>query len=75
MSERSDEKINENLRPEEAIQVAMERERRARDFYLQCAKTVVDPGVRKMFEFLAKEEINHLALLEREYDRFIAREG
>jgi rubrerythrin len=75
MSERSDEKVNENLRPEEAIQLAMERERRARDFYQQCAQTVRDPGVRKMFEFLAKEEVNHLALLEREYDRFIAREG
>jgi rubrerythrin len=36
---------------------------------------VRDPGVRKMFEFLAKEEVNHLNLLEREYDRFIAREG
>ena len=69
MSERSDEKINENLRPEEAIQVAMERERRARDFYLQCAKTVVDPGVRKMFEFLAKEETNHLKILQAELDK------
>ncbi len=75
MSERDDEKVNENLRPEEAIQLAMERERRARDFYRQCAQTVRDPGVRKMFEFLAKEEVNHLTLLEREYDRFIAREG
>jgi rubrerythrin len=75
MSERGDEKINENLRPEEAIQLAMERERRARDFYQQCAHTVRDPGVAKMFEFLAKEEVNHLNLLEREYDRFIAREG
>jgi rubrerythrin len=75
MSERENEGIDKNLRPEEAIQLAMERERRARDFYRDCAKTVDDPGVRKMFEFLAKEEVNHLTLLEREYDRFIAREG
>jgi rubrerythrin len=75
MSERDDEKVDQNLRPEEAIKLAMERERRARDFYRQCAQTVRDPGVCKMFEFLAKEEVNHLNLLEREYDRFIAREG
>jgi rubrerythrin len=53
----------------------MEREQKAREFYLTCAGIVSDPGVKKMFEFLAKEEARHYELLEREYDRFIAGEN
>jgi rubrerythrin len=64
--------VNENTRPEEAVKLAMEREKLARDFYLRCAAIVGDPGVKKMFEFLAGEESRHFELLEREYDRFIA---
>ena len=47
--------VNEQTRPEEAVKIAMEREQKAREFYLQCAGIVGDPGVKKMFEFLAKE--------------------
>jgi rubrerythrin len=64
--------VNQNTRPEEAVKIAMERERQARGFYLRCAGIVSDPGVKKMFEFLAGEEARHFELLEREYDRFIA---
>ncbi len=60
---------------EEAVKIAMEREKKAREFYLKCAAIVSDPGVKKMFEFLAKEEARHYELLEREYDRFIAGEN
>lgn len=67
--------VNEQTRPEEAVKLAMERERRAREFYLKCAGIVADPGVKKMFEFLASEEGRHFDLLEREYDRFIAGEN
>jgi rubrerythrin len=67
--------VNEHTRPEEAVKIAMERERKAREFYLTCAGIVSDPGVKKMFEFLAKEEARHYELLEREYDRFIAGEN
>ena len=66
--------VHENTRPEEAVKLAMVRESKARDFYLRCAGIVNDPGVKKMFEFLAKEESRHFDLLEKEYDRFIARE-
>lgn len=62
--------VNENTRPEEAVRLAMERERRAREFYLRCAQIVADPGVKKMFEFLAKEESKHFEILEKEYNRF-----
>ena len=71
MSSKNEFGVNENTRPEEAVRIAMERERRAREFYLQCAGIVSDPGVKKMFEFLAKEEGRHFELLEREHDRFI----
>ncbi|HUK12018.1 MAG TPA: ferritin family protein [Thermoanaerobaculaceae bacterium] len=67
--------VNENTRPEEAVKIAMDREYKARQFYLKCAAIVSDPGVKKMFEFLAKEEARHFELLEREYDRFIAGEN
>ena len=67
--------VTENTRPEEAVKLAMEREQRAHDFYLACAAIVKDPGVTKLFEFLAKEEGRHHDLLEKEYHRFLAREG
>lgn len=67
--------VNENTRPEEAVKLAMEREKLAREFYQRCASIVNDPGVKKMFEFLAKEESRHFDLLEKEYDRFIAGEN
>ncbi len=67
--------VNQHTRPEEAVRIAMEREKKAREFYLACAGIVTDPGVKKMFEFLASEEGRHFALLEKEYDRFIAAEN
>lgn len=67
--------VNEQTRPEEAVKLAIERERMAQAFYSKCASIVTDPGVKKMFEFLAAEEGKHLGLLEREYDRFIAGEN
>ncbi len=75
MSAKDDFGVNEHTRPEEAVRIAMERETRARDFYLACAAIVTDPGVRKMFEFLAREEGKHFELLEREHDRFISGEN
>ncbi len=62
--------VNENTKPEEAVRLAMEREKRASQFYLRCAQIAADPGVKKMFEFLAREETKHFDLLEQEYNRF-----
>jgi rubrerythrin len=67
--------VDEHTRPEEAVKIAMERELKAKEFYLMCAGIVGDPGVKKMFEFLAREETKHFDLLEREYDRFISGEN
>jgi rubrerythrin len=75
MSQPGDPNLDENLTPEAAVKLAMERERRASEFYSRCAATVKDPGVRKLFEFLSAEERRHHDLLEREYERFLAREN
>jgi rubrerythrin len=75
VSGKTDFGVNEHTSPGEAIKLAMERERKAHDFYMQCASLVGDPGVRKMFEFLAREETKHFELLEREYNRYIAGEN
>ncbi|HPW55544.1 MAG: hypothetical protein KA072_10235 [Thermoanaerobaculaceae bacterium] len=75
MSAKPDFGVTEQTRPEEAVKLAIERERTAQAFYLRCAAIVRDPGVKKMFEFLAAEEGKHQGLLEREYDRFIAGEN
>jgi rubrerythrin len=74
MQEPEDFGVNEDTGADEALRLAMERERRARAFYVRCASVVNDPGVRKMFDFLAREEGHHFELLEREHDRFIAGE-
>lgn len=75
MAQPIDGTVNENLTPEAAVKLAMERERRADEFYRECASIVKDPGVRKLFEFLSAEEKRHHDLLEREYERFLAREN
>ena len=67
--------VNEQTNPGEAIKIAMQREQAAHDFYSLCAGIVLDPGVKKLFEFLAAEETKHFDLLEREYNRFIASEN
>ncbi len=71
----ADDKTLENIGPEEALAMAIERETRASEFYASCAAKVKDPGVRKLFEFLAAEEQRHHDLLEREYDRFLRPEN
>ena len=53
----------------------MKREQAAHDFYLTCAGAVGDPGVKKLFEFLAREETKHFELIEKEYNRFVAGEN
>jgi rubrerythrin len=67
--------VDENITPEAAVKLAMEREQRANEFYRDCAAVVKDPGVKRLFEFLSAEEQRHHDLLQREYERFLAREN
>jgi rubrerythrin len=67
--------ISEHTTADEAIRLAMEREKSAQEFYARCAAIAADPGVKKMFEFLAREEAKHFDLLEKEYNRYITPEN
>lgn len=53
--------IDETTTPQEAIRIAIEREKGSHEFYNQAAKISKSPGTRQMFEFLAKEELKHRA--------------
>jgi erythrin-vacuolar iron transport family protein len=49
---------------EEAIALAIEREKEARDFYLSKAALMDNPKFKELYEYLANEEVNHLGYLE-----------
>jgi rubrerythrin len=61
--------IDETMTPEEAIRTAIEREKKAYEFYMQAAKVVKYPGTKEMFESLAKEELQHRRILEDELNK------
>jgi rubrerythrin len=61
--------IDETTTPEEAIRMAIEREKGAHEFYNQAAKIAKYPGTKQMFESLAKEERKHRQILEDELER------
>jgi rubrerythrin len=61
--------IDESTTPEEAIRVAMQREKAAHEFYSQAAKVAKYPGTKQMFESLAKEELKHFRILEEELNK------
>jgi rubrerythrin len=47
----------------DAVLFAIDQEKKARDFYLQCKKRAKNPGVRTFFREMAGEEAVHLKLL------------
>jgi len=61
--------IDETTTPQEAIRIAIEREKGSREFYNLAAKISKYPGTRQMFEFLAKEELKHRRILEEELNK------
>ncbi len=61
--------IDDSTTPEEAIRLAMDREKAAFEFYTKAAKIAKYPGTREMFESLAKEELKHARLLEEELNK------
>jgi len=54
---------------EEAIALAIEREKEARDFYLQQAALMENPKFKELYEELAAEEVKHLGYLENYRDK------
>ncbi len=61
--------IDDTTTPQEAVRLAIEREKTAHEFYAKAAKIAKYPGTRQMFEFLAQEEMKHLRLLQAELDK------
>lgn len=49
---------------EEAVALAIEREKEARDFYLSKAALMDNPKFKELYDYLAKEEVKHLGYLE-----------
>jgi rubrerythrin len=61
--------IDKTTTPEEAIRIAIEREKGSHEFYSQAASLAKYPGTKQMFEFLAKEELKHRRILEEELNK------
>ncbi len=61
--------IDESTTPQEAVRLAIQREKSAYDFYSKAAKIAKYPGTKQMFEFLAQEETKHLKILQAELDK------
>ncbi len=60
---------------EEALVLAMKREKAAFKLYTKLAERANDAGLRSLFESLAIEESKHKLRFELEYDEFVLREN
>ena len=54
---------------DEAWRAAIGREKSAYEFYKQALEVVTDTSLRNLFEFLMKEELHHVELLEDEFEK------
>lgn len=52
----------------EILKIAIEEEKRARDFYLDCAEIVKDLSGKRIFRFLSDMEFSHQMILAAEYE-------
>jgi len=66
--------IDSTTKVQDALQIAMQKEKIAYEFYKKASKVVDDPGAKKMFSFLAEEEAKHVRMLEEEYEKNILQE-
>ncbi len=60
---------------EDALKIAMQKEKEAYLLYMNLAQQVEDPKIRSLFERLAREEANHKLRFEMEYDDYVLREN
>ncbi len=60
---------------EDALKIAMQKEKEAYLLYMNLAQQVEDPKIRSLFERLAQEEANHKLRFEMEYDDYVLREN
>lgn len=63
--------IDDHVKERRAREIAMKKEEQFEKVLLSKAKQIVDPGVRTVFDQMAKESRNHYAIIESEYARFM----
>lgn len=56
---------------QDLLTVAMKREEKAQKLYSLLASNTREAGLKKLFEFLAREEARHKLALEKEYDEHV----
>ncbi|PLX96735.1 MAG: ferritin [Desulfuromonas sp.] len=63
--------IDARVKERRAREIAMNKEQQTEKILLGKAKQIVDPGVRVVFDTMAKECRNHYSIIESEYARFM----
>jgi len=69
-----DENIS-NLSYEQALKLAMSKEKAAFKLYTALAERVINNDLKKLFQLLAIEESKHKLRFELEYDEYVLREN
>ena len=64
-----------SIHPADAIRMAIEQEKQSMEFYKKAAEKMDDPGTKKMFEALSKQEVEHQRILEEELEREIYKDN
>lgn len=59
--------INADVHEKEAMEIALKEEEDLAQNLQETAERIVDPLVRKVFERMARETLNHYAVIESEY--------
>jgi rubrerythrin len=58
----------QNLTLRDVLKIAIEQEKRAREFFLDCAETVTDLSGKRMFRFLADMKFSYYNILNTELE-------
>jgi len=65
----------ESMTYEQALVLAMKREKAAFKLYLKLSELAPNPGLQQLFLALAQEESRHKLRFELEYDEYVLREN
>ena len=68
-------KPSENMTYEEALILAMQKEKKAFMLYMHLSEHTEDASMKKLFLSLAQEESKHKLRFELEYDEYLLREN
>lgn len=61
--------VDRLMTPQQALRIALDAEKRARDFFEHVRRTAADPALRALAQEMAAEEAGHVAIVEREIAR------